>query len=174
MSSIKQTFTKAGIIPDVLQDVENAVVLRVTYPSGDAVNSGNELSVEGTQEQPQVHIDAKEGEKYTLIMTDPDAPSRESPTLGEWRHWVVGNVTGDDLSKADVVTKYFGPGPPPGTGYHRYIFLLYRQNGSIDFEKLPEDPSKRSNFKTEDFVKQYNLTLVAGNFFEAENKEGKQ
>ncbi|KAF8414558.1 hypothetical protein L210DRAFT_3434826, partial [Boletus edulis BED1] len=26
---------------------------------------------------------------YTLVMTDPDAPSRSDPKMGEWRHWLV-------------------------------------------------------------------------------------
>ncbi|ORX89024.1 OV-16 antigen, variant 2 [Basidiobolus meristosporus CBS 931.73] len=170
MQSIKQAFTKAGIIPDVLQDTANATLLKVVYPGGKAVNLGEELSVEETQKQPEVHVDAKGDEKYTLIMSDPDAPSRKNPTLGEWRHWVVGNITGNDISKADAVTSYFGPAPPPGTGLHRYIFMLYQQNGAIPYEKLPEDPSQRGNFKTSDFVKQHNLKLVAANYFEAENK----
>jgi hypothetical protein len=31
---------------------------------------------------------------YTLVMSDPDAPSRSNPKMREWRHWVVGNIHG--------------------------------------------------------------------------------
>ena len=33
---------------------------------------------------PQVTWDAEPGKLYTLVMTDPDAPSRANPIRGEW------------------------------------------------------------------------------------------
>jgi phosphatidylethanolamine-binding protein (PEBP) family uncharacterized protein len=42
---------------------------------------------------------SKGSELYTLILTDPDAPSRRSPTQREWRHWLVMNIPGNDLQK---------------------------------------------------------------------------
>ena len=54
---------------------------------------------------------------------DPDAPSRANPTYREWRHWLVANIPGCDVSKGETIVTYFGAGPPQGTGLHRYIFL---------------------------------------------------
>jgi hypothetical protein len=56
---------------------------------------------------------------YTLIMHDPDAPA------GNVMHWVVVNLS--STSKGKEIMKYRGPAPPPGSGIHRYIFLLYEQ-----------------------------------------------
>lgn len=75
---------------------------------------GNKLTVEQTGEEPSVVItpmglpgnvggggdgegggkeggeeEEEEEELYTLVMTDPDAPSREDPKFGPFRHWVV-------------------------------------------------------------------------------------
>ena len=63
------------------------------------------------------------------VCEDPDAPSREDPKWGEWRHWLVVNIPsagmagGDIASSGDEVVKYIGAGPPEKTGLHRYIFL---------------------------------------------------
>lgn len=54
---------------------------------------------------------------------DPDAPSREDPKWGEWRHWLVINIPGNDLSAGEVAAEYIGAGPPKDTGLHRYILL---------------------------------------------------
>jgi hypothetical protein len=59
------------------------------------------------------------GKMYTLIMHDPDAP------VGNVIHWVVVNMT--STSAGEEIKKYRGPAPPPGSGIHRYIFLLYEQ-----------------------------------------------
>ena len=68
-------------------------------------------------------------------MTDPDAPSRANPFVGEVRHWLVVNIPGNDLVKGDTIAEYRGSGAPKGTGLHRYIFLLYKQNGVMTFDE---------------------------------------
>lgn len=51
-----------------------------------------------------------------FLPTDPDAPSRENPKFGEWQHWLVGNVSGNDLAGGETLSEYVGSGPPKGTG----------------------------------------------------------
>lgn len=103
-------------------------------------------------------------------MTDPDAPSRKTPTAKEWNHWLVGNIPGSDLSKGQVLTEYVGAGPPKDTGLHRYVFLLYKQPGKVTFQEEHKSNTngKRGKFNTENFAKKYGLgDPVAGNYFEA-------
>ena len=65
----------------------------------------------------------------TGYSADPDAPSRQDPKWGEWRHWLVVNIPAADfaggniLSSGEEVAEYIGSGPPEKTGLHRYIFL---------------------------------------------------
>ncbi len=56
-------------------------------------------------------------------LSDPDAPSREDPKFGEWRHWLVVNIPGNNIASGEVQAEYVGAGPPKGTGLHRYIIL---------------------------------------------------
>jgi phosphatidylethanolamine-binding protein len=35
-------------------------------------------------------------------MTDPDAPSRQSPKAGEWNHWLVVNIPENKLKMGEV------------------------------------------------------------------------
>ena len=57
------------------------------------------------------------------FIPDPDAPSRKDPKYREWRHWLVVNVPGGDVSRGEVCAEYVGAGPPKGTGLHRYIVV---------------------------------------------------
>jgi len=73
------------------------------------------------------------------------------------------------LSESITITPYNGPTPPPGTGTHRYVFLLYRQPESlIEFQAVP---SPRGGFKSRLFAEQHSLQLIAANFFLCKNKK---
>lgn len=104
-------------------------------------------------------------------MTDPDAPSRKDHSYREWHHLLVGNIPGNDVSKGEVLSDYVGSGPPEGTGLHRYVFLVYKQNGKLTFDepKLPNNSAdNRGCFSIKKFANKYNLgTPVAGNFYQA-------
>ncbi|KAK2093082.1 Phosphatidylethanolamine-binding protein 1 [Saguinus oedipus] len=88
------------------------------------------------------------GKLYTLVRTDPDAPSRKDPKYREWHHFLVVNMKGNDISSGTVLSDYVGSGPPKGnyissgtvlsdnvgsgppkgTGLHRYVWLVYEQD----------------------------------------------
>lgn len=116
--------------------------------------------------------EADPSEFYTLLMTDPDAPSREEPKLREWHHWIVGNIPGNDVAKGEVLSAYVGAGPPKGTGLHRYVFLVFKQPKKLTFDepRLTNTSGKgREKFNTKKFIEKYDLGVpVAGNFFQAQ------
>ena len=66
--------------------------------------------------EPNVHWDADPDSYYVVILADPDAPSRATPTLREVAHWMVVNVPGNDVSKGEIKYQYRGSGAPLGTG----------------------------------------------------------
>lgn len=69
------------------------------------------------------------------FFADPDAPSRAEPTFDQWLHWTVVNIPGKDLSKGNTLAEYVGSGPPPNTGLHRYVFLVYKQHDKHEFNE---------------------------------------
>ncbi|CAD6999751.1 protein D3 [Ceratitis capitata] len=170
-SAKKLAMEEHCVVPDVISCVPQEIVT-VCYPSGAAVEQGNVLTPTLVKDQPTVTWKADPNAFYTLCMTDPDAPSRKEPTFREWHHWLVGNIPGCDVSKGEVLSAYIGSGPPPGTGLHRYVFLVYKQSGKLTFDekRLPNNSGNdRGGFKIAAFAKKYNLgDPVAGNLYQAE------
>lgn len=101
---------------------------------------------------------------------DPDAPSKENPKWGPYRHWVTTNIPSSvDFTQATELSAYTGPAPPPKTGNHRYIFLVYKQpKQDIAFNTLSKDLSSW-DFKS--FVKENQLELVGVNYFISKNDD---
>ena len=50
------------------------------------------------------------------MFLDPDAPSRADPKFGQFQHWLVTNIPGNDVAKGDEMTAYVGSGAPKDTG----------------------------------------------------------
>lgn len=172
--SVLESFKSNEIVPDVIDTGPNNV-LKVTFTNGAVVNLGNELTPTQVQNQPEVSWkDADPKSFYTLVMTDPDAPSRAEPKFREWHHWIVGNIPGNDIFNGEVLSGFISSAPPMNSGLHRYVFMLYKQpSGQIDFNSQPKllstSSSGRAKFSTRSFAKKYSLgTPVAGNFYQAE------
>lgn len=125
------------------------------------------------QNQPvRVKWPAEKDAHYALMLIDPDAPTRTKPTAREWQHWLVVNIPGDDFKRGDILSQYVGSAPPKGSGLHRYVFLAYKQPGTLicDESKLTNRSGKRrAHFCAKKFAEKYNLGKpVAGNWFEAQ------
>ncbi|CAH4034209.1 unnamed protein product [Pieris brassicae] len=169
MSDVQSLFKKNSIIPDIIT-IAPSEILNIQYQSGVTVNLGKELTPTQVKDKPVVKWACKDTEYYTLAMIDPDAPSREKPKFREWHHWLVGNIYGGDLNKGEVLSDYIGSGPPKGTGLHRYVFLVFKQQEKCDFSKVPKLPNnsgdKRGKFSIAKFAQEYKLgTPIAGNFY---------
>lgn len=106
------------------------------------------------------------------FLTDPDAPSRKEPKFREWHHWLVGNISGNDVSSGETLSEYVGAGPPKGTGLHRYVFLLYKQPGKLTFDEkrlTNRSGDNRGGFAIKKFAAKYKLgDPISGNMFQAE------
>lgn len=154
---------------------------------------GNTLKVSETQSVPEIHVtfspDGSEtaqisGEAtYTLVLTDPDAPSRTNKDFSEYAHHIVSGLTlsgkpedfaaAIDFSNGHELLSYEGPGPPPKTGLHRYVYILFKET-----KGEPKYEGPRFCFGTgvpgsgiRAYAAKYGLVPVAVNFFFAQNEQ---
>ena len=76
---------------------------------------GNELTPTQVKDIPShVTWPSETSALYTVCMTDPDAPSRQTPKYREWHHWLVVNIPNNEIAKGDILSEYVGSGPPKG------------------------------------------------------------
>ncbi|XP_045539158.1 protein D3 [Papilio machaon] len=169
--SVKNAFETSKIVPDVIPTAPTALI-GLNYPSGAVANLGNELAPTVVKDQPTVTYDADPSAYYTLVFTDPDNYDGPEPVYREWHHWLVGNIPGNKVSQGEVLSGYIGSGPPEGTGIHRYVYILYKQPGKINFDETRltnKSIDGRAAFSTKKFAEKYNLGApVAGNFYRAQ------
>ncbi|KAG1047277.1 hypothetical protein G6F43_010265 [Rhizopus delemar] len=169
--NISNALKKAEIMPNIVPEgFSPLTLLDIKYSSGEDVALGNFIKPSDSAEAPKVNFIAPDKDsQYTLLMVDPDAPSKENPKLSPYRHWVVVNIpSSTDFAAASQMASYIGPAPPPNTRDHRYIFLLYKQPAKYsNFQALSEEPSK---FDYKAFVQNNKLELVSVNFFISRNE----
>lgn len=95
ISAVVAALKGEELIPDILPaDFSPSLVFSVAWPNGKETALSNELTTGDTVEEPEVKIASDGGESvtevsYTLVMVDPDAPSRAEPIYRQFRHWVV-------------------------------------------------------------------------------------
>lgn len=167
--NVASEFERANIKPDILNEVPTGFI-EVKY-GDNIVNLGNELTPTKVKDIPEVHYDHEDGVLYTLVMTDPDV-SPQDPNR-EVKHWIVGNIPGGSISQGEVLAEYVGSAPPQGTGLHRYVFLVYKQNqGAITFDETrltARQRTERRGFSVQKFAEKYNLGApLAGNYYKAQ------
>uniref|UniRef100_A0A8C5WMC4 Large ribosomal subunit protein mL38 n=1 Tax=Leptobrachium leishanense TaxID=445787 RepID=A0A8C5WMC4_9ANUR len=154
----KDLFGAATFVPSlpltVHYSIEEEFVLPVYY--------GNTIAPSEAAAPPEVAYEAEHGSLWTLLLTNPDGHLRD--TDSEYVHWLVGNIPGNQVLSGDEVCHYFPPFPAKGTGYHRYIFILFKQEGPVDYrEDLRPNPChslKHRTFKTLDFYRKYEDSLT--------------
>ncbi|CCM05312.1 uncharacterized protein FIBRA_07526 [Fibroporia radiculosa] len=163
LTSLVAALKRDHIIPDVLPESFNpSVLLDVVFPNGKEVLLGNELSKEDVMDEPAINYvpmnmpfeqaeatgeSASEEIAYTLVMLDPDMPSKADVKFRCFAHWIIMGLkspahsasrTSDPSALKTHVstTSYMPPEPLPGSGIHRYTFLLYQELLSSE---LPQD-----------------------------------
>jgi len=115
---------------------------------------------------------------YLVIGLDIDAPFPSFQVLGPILHWIQSGLTpgadGSLTSSEPFTANFIGASPPPGSGPHRYVFLLYEQ--PADWESLhkkhapangaPLPNMKRMRYDLDAFAKEARLgPVLAVNYF---------
>ncbi|XP_077482327.1 large ribosomal subunit protein mL38 [Stigmatopora argus] len=135
------------------------VPLRICYgqESGAHVHYGNPLTPTEAASAPVVSFNADEGSLWTLLLTSPDEHLLDNEA--EYLHWLVGNIPAGAVQSGEELCHYLPPFPARGTGFHRYIFILFQQDGPIDFQEesrpSPCHSLARRTFKTVDFYRKH-------------------
>ncbi|MCO5556443.1 hypothetical protein L7F22_009992 [Adiantum nelumboides] len=155
------------VIGDVIDNFTPSAEMVVSYPIRQ-VSNGCEIKTTALVERPRVQIGGSYDSLYTLVMVDPDAPSPSEPSSREWVHWIVTDIpAGGDASQGMEILQY--EAPKPLIGIHRYVFMLFRQEGPL----LVMPPMFRNNFNTRDFAITCELALpVAAVYFNAQKQAG--
>jgi phosphatidylethanolamine-binding protein (PEBP) family uncharacterized protein len=100
---VSKSLHESQIIPDVIPSSEHfspSILFSVLYPANqEQFSIGAELPHEDTLDEPDIAFTPmqfpaekrrRKGEvTYVVVMTDPDAPSRDDPNFAQYRHWVV-------------------------------------------------------------------------------------
>ncbi|XP_035608838.1 39S ribosomal protein L38, mitochondrial-like [Oncorhynchus keta] len=136
------------------------------------VHYGNHLTPTEAAEAPQVSFEAEEGSIWTLLLTSPDEHLLDSE--GEYVHWLVGNIPGGAVTSGEELCPYLAPIPAKGTGFHRYVYILFRQEETIDFHEdirpLPCLSLSERSFKTVEFYRKHqdSMTPAGLSFFQSQ------
>ncbi|KAF8446543.1 phosphatidylethanolamine-binding protein [Terfezia claveryi] len=148
----------------------------------DTSNAPNAISIAPFEGYGNPFLPINTTQLYTLVMVDPDAPSRENPTAAQFLHFVqaglrittdLGETTESVYHRLTTtvppVVPYRAPAPAVDTGLHRYIFLLFMQpSDNVDLGSFSTD--NRRIFDVQSFER--NNTFgppLAGAYFQAQN-----
>ncbi|XP_009393599.2 protein MOTHER of FT and TFL1 homolog 1 [Musa acuminata AAA Group] len=154
------------VIGDVVDLFVPTVSMTVRFGSKH-VSNGCDIKPSMAANPPTVQIAGQQSDLYTLVMTDPDAPSPSDPTMREWLHWMMVNMPGGTYpSQGEEVVPYMGPRLP--LGIHRYVMVLFRQKS-----RFPgvTPPATRLNFNTRSFAAHHDLGLPVATVYFNSQKE---
>ena len=150
---------------------KNVKLLKVHYyhrTSSDeiTVHLGNKLINEMILKEPAIFDLNQPNSYYTLLLVDPDEINI-GPLDGRV-YWLTYNLF--HKKERSVRAPYIPPSAKQGFENHRYMFLMYKQNGLI--KEMYSNSSLGSYYLSEretlylkGFEKEFNLELVAANFF---------
>ncbi|KPP63245.1 39S ribosomal protein L38, mitochondrial-like [Scleropages formosus] len=150
------------------------VMLRVAYgnEATSHVHYGNHITPTEALTAPRVTFEADKGSLWTLLLTSPDEHLQDNE--GEYVHWLVGNIPGNAVQSGEELCHYMPPFPVKGTGFHRFIFILFKQDKVINYEQhsrpSPCYSLKERTFKTLEFYKMHqdHMTPAGLAFFQCQ------
>jgi hypothetical protein len=143
-----KSLRKAKVIPDVLDTFSPLLSVTLNWSSTAETRLGNVLPPSALTRHPDI-FSTKVASAYipqdiefVLALTDPDAPSASDPKWGQVCHWLFSIQSG----KLKEFVSYKPPGPPEGTGIHRYVVVvMVAANGTTEVLDL-DVPSKRKHW----------------------------
>ncbi|CZT42195.1 related to putative lipid binding protein TFS1 [Rhynchosporium secalis] len=192
---VRKALIKSSIIPEVLDDFTPKCFIAASYSKGaktyqGIVDLGNDFKPEETKQRPHLSISCPEGletKGLVVALTDPDAKSRDDPKWSEMCHWIYVVPTGFQTAAGAAMditiptsvfegrdlVDYKPPGPPPKTGYHRYVFVVLV--GDTTNITAPEERRHWGTGKVRrgvrDWAGKQGLQVIGANWFVEEDEE---
>jgi len=136
------------------------------------VHRGNMVKPREAATAPKVTWKSDNNGLWCLMMTGLD--SHLQSETSQYLHWMVANIRGHDLASGDTICDYIQPFPAHGTGYHRYSFVLFKQEALMELQKVDEsdrevDLQARSINSAEFYEEhQDNITPAGLGFFQSD------
>ncbi|OWZ19648.1 hypothetical protein PHMEG_0006078 [Phytophthora megakarya] len=149
------------------------VQVSIAFNADHPVTPGQYVPMDEAKEAPSVTVEGRtsnSANRYTYILVDIDAPDPKDPTHAPFLHYILAGlatneqgVQNQSQNQEVVVVPYFPVTPP--VGEHRYVSLLFRQQGSFPDAPDANLTAKRSNFNVAVFATTNKLDLVATSSF---------
>ncbi|XP_071813222.1 large ribosomal subunit protein mL38-like isoform X2 [Apostichopus japonicus] len=147
-------------------DFLSHVVMKIFFECPDEgfmpVYYGNVITPTEALKPPTVHYDCDAGNLWTLLMVNPDGHLIYNDA--EYVHWMIGNIPDEKLSEGDTIFDYLPVFPAKGTGYQRIVFLLFKQDGKVNYSDeivpLPCRSLPNRTFSTHEFYAKYQDVLT--------------
>ncbi|CAD7067010.1 unnamed protein product [Tilletia caries] len=169
-----QNLTPNPVPSNVFQPI---AALTVTYPQAGIVSVGQKVEKNAVQDQPTWSLNVTSSQAsqfksklFSIIVADPGAPTQNYNGLVV-RHCLGNNFTiGSDgvlKNTTALVTRYFGPAPPAGSGPHRYMHLVVAQPSNFRAPSELSQPNTPlvTDWNLSDYFKEANLgNVVAASF----------
>jgi phosphatidylethanolamine-binding protein (PEBP) family uncharacterized protein len=92
-----------GIIPELISEPKNnekILLARIHFPSKD-IKLNDSIAMDSAINQPLIQWTNNDYKFTTIVMVDPDAPSRLNPTMKSWLHFMV-----IDIPKGLILNNY--------------------------------------------------------------------
>lgn len=150
------------VFPDVVPPFKPRINLIVEFAEGALLSRGNTFNPTHASAKPSVQYHVRGNRWYSLLLLDPDFPSRAQPLARSWVHWFVANIPGSAVHSGETLIDYVPPLPPKKSGAHRYVAVLFEQlQQQTDFSALPRLSSSelegRAGVNCHDLMLQFNL-----------------
>ncbi|KAI9661782.1 MAG: hypothetical protein M1821_009021 [Bathelium mastoideum] len=168
-------------VKEALDLIENdgSRVLELRLRQG-PITTGQFIPKADIQSPPELSFPlASQFGTYMAVAIDLDAPTPTINILGPILHWIQPGFkfsgSQKPLTSSDpFVANFISPSPPPFSGPHRYLFLLYEQPEGFDGKDFappdgkPLGNTKRMRFDLDGWVKKAGLDQpVAANYLKS-------
>nr|WBF71170.1 phosphatidyl ethanolamine-binding protein-like protein [Megavirus caiporensis] len=125
------------------------------------IYDGMIIPLKYTQELPKINFTKNNNGKYTIIMVDPDAPTRENPIYKYFLHWLI-------INNNEIIVDFTPPAPPKNSGPHRYFIFIIKQDKLLNQSNIKIN--KREKFNLAEFIADNDLEIIDSIHFVTENK----